>query len=102
MRSATCWACGPKRRWPRDVQCLSTSSVMPRESGASSTHGHLSGATGSPAFAGDDGAWVESKSYVRSMNSSAKISSIEQHLRALARERILVLDGAMGTMSQSL
>jgi 5-methyltetrahydrofolate--homocysteine methyltransferase len=36
------------------------------------------------------------------MNTSANISSIEQTLRALARERILVLDGAMGTMIQAL
>src|SRR6201985_1866834 len=34
--------------------------------------------------------------------SSQKTSPIEQKLRALARERILVLDGAMGTMIQSL
>jgi 5-methyltetrahydrofolate--homocysteine methyltransferase len=36
------------------------------------------------------------------MNPSAKISPVEEQLRALARERILVLDGAMGTMIQSL
>src|SRR5690349_4335424 len=36
------------------------------------------------------------------MSASAKISVIEEKLRALARERILVLDGAMGTMIQSL
>src|SRR5689334_11422535 len=36
------------------------------------------------------------------MNVSAKISPIESQLRALARERILVLDGAMGTMIQAL
>src|SRR5262245_48887880 len=36
------------------------------------------------------------------MSASAKISPIEEKLRALARERILVLDGAMGTMIQSL
>src|SRR5215471_4937628 len=36
------------------------------------------------------------------MNSSSKTSPVEQRLRALARERILVLDGAMGTMIQAL
>src|SRR4029077_103048 len=36
------------------------------------------------------------------MNPSTRISPAEQQLRALARERILVLDGAMGTMIQSL
>jgi 5-methyltetrahydrofolate--homocysteine methyltransferase len=36
------------------------------------------------------------------MTPSAQISPVEQQLRALARERILVLDGAMGTMIQSL
>src|ERR1700757_2738831 len=36
------------------------------------------------------------------MSERNKISPIEQQLRALARERILVLDGAMGTMIQSL
>jgi 5-methyltetrahydrofolate--homocysteine methyltransferase len=34
--------------------------------------------------------------------TDSKTSPIEQKLRALARERILVLDGAMGTMIQSL
>jgi 5-methyltetrahydrofolate--homocysteine methyltransferase len=34
--------------------------------------------------------------------TDSKISPVEQQLRALARERILVLDGAMGTMIQSL
>src|SRR5262245_47059364 len=34
--------------------------------------------------------------------TSPKTSPIEDKLRALARERILVLDGAMGTMIQSL
>ena len=33
---------------------------------------------------------------------SQRMSSVETHLRALARERILVLDGAMGTMIQAL
>src|SRR6201994_3312265 len=76
---------------------------MPRASGASSTHRHLLVVTGSPAFAGDDiGEWGEFEGDVRRMNSSVKISPIEQQLRALARERILVLDGAMGTMIQSL
>src|ERR1041385_8706522 len=36
------------------------------------------------------------------MSASVKMSPIEEKLRALARERILVLDGAMGTMIQSL
>src|SRR5262249_17267632 len=36
------------------------------------------------------------------MTSSPKMSPIESRLRALARERILVLDGAMGTMIQAL
>src|SRR5215475_14738011 len=34
--------------------------------------------------------------------TSPKMSLIETRLRALARERILVLDGAMGTMIQAL
>src|ERR1700693_1805507 len=36
------------------------------------------------------------------MTKAASISPTEQKLRALARERILVLDGAMGTMIQAL
>src|SRR5690242_8222128 len=36
------------------------------------------------------------------MNHNAKLSPVEDKLRALARERILVLDGAMGTMIQAL
>ena len=36
------------------------------------------------------------------MSEQTKISTIESRLRALARERILVLDGAMGTMIQAL
>src|ERR1700704_998414 len=33
---------------------------------------------------------------------SAKISPIESHIRNIGAERILVLDGAMGTMIQTL
>src|SRR5258708_24493072 len=36
------------------------------------------------------------------MNGPTKISAIEVKLRAVAQERILVLDGAMGTMIQGL
>src|SRR6202035_5516812 len=102
-RCAICWGCDRSRRRQRDAWCFPTYAVMPRASGASSNHKRSLAVTGSPAFAGDDGVScgdVECK--IRSMNSSAKISPVEQRLRALARERILVLDGAMGTMIQTL
>jgi len=35
-------------------------------------------------------------------NTAARISKAEETLRRLAAERILVLDGAMGTMIQAL
>src|SRR6185437_13255537 len=76
---------------------------MPRASGASSTHERALVVTGSPAFAGDDGVSCgDAECKVLDMTSSLKISPTEVQLRALARERILVLDGAMGTMIQAL
>ena len=82
---------------PKRARCLSFPAPSARASGASSTRRRLA-VTGSFAVMTSVRGQFEA---CRSMNRH-KISPVEDQLRALARERILVLDGAMGTMIQSL
>src|SRR5919202_2269603 len=101
MRSATCWGSGRRSRpsarpcRPEVVPAWGRTGLRPADRARSDRPGTC--VPGSKTYAR-----VPTPSREDELMSSRPKAEIEAKLRSLAAERILVLDGAMGTMIQGL